>query len=255
MWIDVHTHLEMLEKNATDVLAAAKLQNVNRMITIGCHPDDFDKVCSIAEQNSPFVMATVGVHPHEAKFYTQAIEDKMRALSEKPFIVGLGEMGLDYYYDHSDRAVQRAIFHKQMQLAADLDLPVQIHTRDAEDDTIEELKKWSGKVRGMLHCFSGTQKLADAALEIGWYISLSGVITFKTAEPLREVVKTVPIDRLFIETDAPFLAPIPMRGRKNEPAYIVHTAEKVCELKNVSAEVLSAQLEKNVKTLFTKWKF
>jgi TatD DNase family protein len=144
-----------------------------------------------------------------------------------------------------------------MELARELDLPVEIHTREAEEDTIFELRKWTiqgGKpVTGLMHCFSGSQKLADAALEMGFYISLSGVITFKNAETLRDVVKTIPLDRIFIETDAPFLAPIPMRGKKNEPAFVVHTAKKVCEIKGVSEQELSAQIKINSKKLFKKW--
>jgi TatD DNase family protein len=256
MWIDVHTHLEMIEGNTEEVLAQAKAVYVTHMITIGCHPSDFIKVCDISEKYFPHVAATVGVHPHDAKLFDAKIENQMRELSKKEYVVGLGEMGLDYYYNHSDPQVQRDVFHSQMKMAADLGLPVEIHTRDAEDDTILELKKWKGsQLTGMMHCFSGTQKLADAALEAGFYISLSGVVTFKTAEPLREVVKTVPLDKIFVETDAPFLAPVPLRGKKNVPAFIVHTAEKISELKNISKQDLSVQLNKNVKTLFTKWKF
>lgn len=254
MWIDVHTHLEMIETNTEEVLAEARKQGVAKMITIGCHPKDFAKVSSIAENHPDQVAATVGVHPHDSKLYDSIVEQDIRALTKKPYIIGLGEMGLDYYYNHSDPEKQREVFDKQMALAYELDLPVQIHSRDAEDDTIAILKKWKGKVRGMMHCFSGTQKLCDGALDLGFYISLSGVITFKNSDLLREVVKSVPLDRLLVETDAPFLTPAPYRGKKNQPAYVVHTAEKLSELKGISKEDLSLQLKKNVQTLFTKWK-
>jgi TatD DNase family protein len=255
MWIDVHTHLEMLEENTESALYEAKAANVDRMITIGCHPNDFDRVCAISLKHYPIVAATLGVHPHEAKFYSDEVENNIREKSKEIYIVGIGEIGLDYFYNHSDQDTQRNVFHSQMAMAHDLKLPVEIHTRDAEDDTIAELQRWKGKVSGMLHCFSGTEKLARAALDIGFYISLSGVITFKNAEPLREVLKIVPLDRILIETDAPFLAPVPMRGRKNKPAFVGHTAQKVAEVKGETLENLSQILEKNVRTLFPKWNF
>lgn len=255
MWIDVHTHLEMLEENPEQVLTEAATEGVARMITIGCHPNDFDKVRAIARKHYPVIAATLGVHPHEAKHYSPEIEKIIRDSAKENFIVGVGEIGLDYYYNHSDPAVQRDAFHKQMAVASDLQLPVEIHTRDAEDDTISELEKWRGKVTGMMHCFSGTAKLAAAALDAGFYISLSGVITFKNAQPLRDVIAHVPLDRILVETDAPFLAPVPMRGKKNKPAFVAHTAAKVAEIKKISQEELSLRLEKNVRSLFPKWTF
>ncbi|MDZ4676163.1 MAG: TatD family hydrolase [Oligoflexia bacterium] len=255
MWIDAHTHLEMLEDKTDEVLTLAKASGVDRMITIGCHPNDFAKVCAISKAHYPIVAATLGVHPHDAKFYTEQIENEIRETAKEIFIIGVGEIGLDYFYNHSEQDIQRTVFNQQMTLANELKLPVQIHSRDAEDDTIEELNKWNGKVTGMMHCFSGTEKLARAALDVGFYISLSGVITFKNAHSLREIVKNVPLGRLLIETDAPFLAPVPMRGRKNTPAFVSHTAAKVAEIKGISLEELSAALLNNVKTLFPKWRF
>jgi TatD DNase family protein len=254
MWIDAHTHLEMLEDQTDTVLSEAKASGVTNMITIGCHPKDFEKVCDIAKDNYPVIAATLGVHPHDAKLYSEEIEKTIIQKAKEEFIVGVGEIGLDYFYNHSDPTIQKDAFHKQMRLGCDLKLPVQIHTRDAEDDTIIELKKWAGKATGMLHCFSGTEKLARAAMDLNFYISLSGVITFKNAQSLRDTVKIVPLNRLLIETDAPFLAPIPMRGKKNKPAYVSHTAEKVAEIKGVSLSELSQQLRENVKNLFPKWK-
>jgi TatD DNase family protein len=255
MWIDVHTHLEMLEENTEQVLKEAGDVKVTNMITIGCHPNDFEKVCTIAEKNYPTIAATLGVHPHEAKFYSPEVEKQIRAKASEPYLVGIGEIGLDYFYNHSDPEVQRDVFNKQMKLACDLGLPVEIHSRDAEDDTAAELQKWKGKVTGMMHCFSGTAKLAQAALDVGFYISLSGVITFKNAQPLRDIIKDLPMDRILVETDAPFLAPVPMRGKKNKPAFVSHTAEKVAEIKGIGLEELSQQLDKNVRKLFPKWKF
>lgn len=255
MWIDVHTHLEMLELDTDTILAHARTLGVGNMITIGCHPGDFAKVCAIAESRYPTVAATLGVHPHEAKLYSDEIENQIREGAAKNYVIGIGEIGLDYYYNHSEKSVQQDAFSKQMKLAHELGLPVEIHCRDAEDDVIAELKKWHGKVSGVMHCFTGTAKLAQAALDVGFYISISGVVTFKNAEPLREIVKTIPMDRLLVETDAPFLAPVPMRGNKNQPAFVVHTAEKVAEVKGVTPEILKAQLQKNVRVLFPKWNF
>ncbi len=253
MWIDVHTHLEMLEENTEQVLAEAREAKVHNLITIGCHPNDFEKVCGIAEKNYPVIAATLGVHPHEAKFYTPEVETIIKSKATAPFLIGIGEIGLDFFYNHSDPQIQKDVFHKQMSLAHSLNLPVEIHSRDAEDDTIAELKQWKGKLNGMMHCFSGTAKLAQAALDVGFYISLSGVITFKNAENLREIVKTIPLDRLLVETDAPFLAPIPMRGKKNKPAFVGHTAHKIAEIKQIGLEELSQQLRTNTKKLFPKW--
>jgi TatD DNase family protein len=253
MWIDAHTHLEMLEGETKATLVAAENAGVTNMITIGCHPKDFEKVCLISKTYFPQVSATLGVHPHDAKFYNPEIENQMRNLSKEPFIVGVGEIGLDYYYNHSAQNIQREAFHLQMLLAEELNLPVQIHSREAEDDTISEIQSFNGRAKGMMHCFSGSARLATAALDAGFYISLSGVITFKNAEALREVVKTVPLDRILVETDAPFLAPIPMRGKKNEPSFVTHTALKVAEIKGVSPAELSHQIKENVKTLFPKW--
>jgi TatD DNase family protein len=254
MWIDAHTHLEMLETDTDLVLHEARSQGVTHMVTIGCHPNDFSKVCAIASRYYPVVAATLGVHPHEAKFYSNEVESEIRAAAKNEYLIGVGEIGLDYYYNHSDPAVQRPVFDTQMGIAHDLGLPVEIHSRDAEVDTIATLNRWKGKITGMMHCFTGTEKLARGALDAGFYISLSGVITFKTAEALRDVVKFVPLDRILVETDAPFLAPVPLRGKKNQPAYVAHTAQKVAEIKGITPEKLSEAIHQNIRKLFPKWK-
>lgn len=254
MWIDSHTHLEMLETAPQQVLDSALQSGVTNMITIGCHPKDFDKIHTLGREFYPQVAATLGVHPHDAKIWSKEIEESIRAGAKEPYVIGIGEIGLDYFYNHSPHDVQKKVFHEQMVVAEELGLPVQIHSRDAEEDTISELMASRGKAKGMMHCFSGTEKLARGALDAGFYISLSGVITFKNADALREVVKLVPLDRILVETDAPFLTPVPNRGKKNEPAYVTHTALKVAEIKGVAPEELSAILLENVKRLFPKWK-
>lgn len=251
-WIDVHTHLNMLEVPPEEALAQAEAAGVERMLTIGTQPSDHPVVLDLARRFYPKVHCTLGVHPHDAEAYTSEGEVFMRQHFADKEVVAVGEIGLDYYYDKSDRETQRQIFEKQLQLAIEYDLPVEIHTRDAEPDTAAILKNFSGKVRGLLHCFTGTQWLADQALDLGMNISISGVVTFKSAEELRAVVRTLPLDRLHVETDAPFLAPIPMRGKKNIPAFVVHTAAFVAELKGVTLDQLAAQTRLNACKMFPK---
>jgi TatD DNase family protein len=251
-FIDVHTHIDMLEVDPQIVLKAAREAGVEHMITIGTHHADHKKIVEMVEALRPQVYGTLGIHPHEAKDFNDEAEAFMRAHLTDDRIVAVGEIGLDYFYEHSDREIQKKVFRKQMDLAAEFKLPVEIHSRDAEDDTIDILNEYKGRVKGLMHCFTGTQKLADAALAVGYNISISGVVTFKSAEALRATVLTVPLDRLHIETDAPFLTPVPFRGKKNEPAMMIHTARVVAEIKGVSLEELARATTANAKALFTK---
>lgn len=251
-WIDVHTHINMLELNMDEALKEARANGVERMITIGTGHDDLEKVIQYSRENAPEVYGTLGFHPHDAKTYDQAGEDIIQKGAKEPRIIGIGEIGLDYYYSHSEHEVQKTVFRRQMEIAQENDLPIEIHTRDAEDDTIEVLQAFKGKVRGLFHCFTGTMDLAKRGLDLGYNISISGVVTFKTADALREVVKYVPLDRLHLETDAPFLTPVPFRGTKNHPALMVHTAQVVADLKNVSLETLSEATRNNALGLFRK---
>jgi TatD DNase family protein len=251
-WIDVHTHLNMLEIETEAVLKAAAGSGVERMITIGTGFDDLPKIIDYVNRFQPVVYGTLGYHPHDAKDFNDDAEKFMRANLSNPRIVAVGEIGLDYFYNHSPHDVQRAVFRRQMDLAKEFGLPVEIHTRDAEKDTIDILKDYVGQVKGLMHCFTGTQWLADEALKLGYNISISGVVTFKNADSLRATVKTVPLDRLHIETDAPFLTPVPFRGKKNEPALMIHTAQVVADLKGVSIEELARQTSENALTLFRR---
>lgn len=253
-FIDTHTHLNMLEAGPEAAIASAESANVRQFINIGTNHKDLPEVLSVAERFYPKVFCTLGVHPHDAKDYALATDFLQKHLPQKE-VVAVGEIGLDYYYNNSSKEEQLYAFEAQLQLAAAHNLPVEIHTRDAEPDTIDLLKKYSGQVKGLLHCFTGTQWLADQALDIGFNISISGVVTFNKAEQLRAVVKSIPLDRLHIETDAPFLAPMPLRGKKNEPAFMVHTAQKVADLKEVSLEDLAKQVQINTQKLFPKIKF
>ncbi|OFZ18842.1 MAG: hydrolase TatD [Bdellovibrionales bacterium RBG_16_40_8] len=251
-FIDVHAHLNMLEANPEAVIQAAEQCGVARFITIGTGLDDHSKIIEYVKKYQPVVFGTLGFHPHDAKDFSPMSEKFMREHLNNSRIVAVGEIGLDYYYNHSPQDTQREVFRRQMSIANEFQLPVEIHTRDAEADTIDILKEFTGKVKGLLHCFTGTQWLADQALAIGYNISISGVVTFKNSVSLRDVVKSIPLDRLHIETDAPFLTPAPFRGKKNEPAFVVHTAKVVAELKGISVEELAQVTSENAKRLFKR---
>lgn len=251
-WIDVHTHLNFLKDQSPEqAIADANAAGVSRFITIGTEPDDLPTVLQIAEKHWPVVGCTLGIHPHEGKVYSDDVHARIEANLNRREVVAVGEIGLDYHYDSSPRDQQQDAFARQLELAHAYKLPIEIHTRDADEDTIQILKQAKAQT-GIIHCFTGTMWLAKNALDLGLDISFSGVITFKNAGDLREVVKYVPIDRLHIETDAPFLAPIPMRGKPNVPAYVVHTAQAVAELKGVTLEQLQAATRANARRTFPK---
>ena len=252
MWTDIHCHLNLLDIPPGDAIERAKQAGVQRMITIGTCPEDHPVVLELCQKYQPIVYGTLGVHPHEAKLYGSSCEDFMCQHLLNPRIVALAEIGLDYYYDQSPRDVQKKVFRRQLEIAKELDMPIQVHTRDAEEDTIEILKEFDGKIKGVIHCFTGTSWLAEQALALGLNLSISGVVTFKNAQSLRDVVAATDLERLHVETDSPFLAPVPNRGKKNEPSYVVHTAELVSDLKGVSLEFLAEQTEKNLKQVFSK---
>lgn len=252
LWMDTHTHINFLEEEPEEVLSSARQSGVKRFITIGTEPKDWPDVLKISKKYFPEVASTIGLHPHEAKLYTPELGETIKELSLNKEVVALGEMGLDYYYNHSSVEEQKEAFAAQLVLAQETGLPVEIHTRDAEEDTVELLKSHQG-VTGLLHCFTGSLWMAKQALDLGLNISLSGVLTFKKAEELRAVADYVPLDRLHIETDAPWLAPAPFRGETNAPKYVVFTALQLAAIKQVSLEELSDQLFKNAQKLFQKW--
>jgi TatD DNase family protein len=251
-WIDVHAHLNMLEEGVDGAIANAKAAGVTRIITIGTEPQDHPLVLAIAQKYYPQVYCTLGIHPHEGVHYTEEIGQFIRSHVNDKEVVAVGEIGLDYYYETSPKKEQKDAFRAQLQIAKECGLPVQIHTREADEDTVEILKDFKGDVTGIIHCFTGTDWLARQCLDLGFNISISGVATFKNAESLRDVVRMTPLDRLHVETDAPFLAPVPMRGKKNTPAFVVHTAKLVAELKNISIEELCAQTRVNALKMFPK---
>jgi TatD DNase family protein len=252
-WIDVHTHLGFLkDKTPEQAIAEAQAVGVARFITIGTEPKDHPLVLELARKFFPVVACTLGVHPHEGQIYSDAAEAFIDQHANLPEVVAIGEIGLDYYYDSSPRELQREAFRRQLELAARHKMPIEIHTRDAEADTVEILNEFKGRVGGIVHCFTGTLSLARQALDLGLNISFSGVVTFKNADELRDVVRFVPLDRMHVETDAPYLAPVPQRGRPNVPAFVVHTAKVVAELKGVPLEALEAATWENARRTFPK---
>ena len=253
--VDSHCHLDFPDYagQVDQIVARATNAGVGVCLSIGTELKRFPGVRAVAEK-FPHVWCSVGVHPHESE--KELLDDEAALIAETahPKVVGIGETGLDYYYEHSPRVPQQKNFRSHIAAARRTGLPVIVHTRDADDDTIGILRDEMGKGRftGLIHCFTGTQKLADAALELGLYISVSGIVTFKNSQPLRDVIKTVPLERLLVETDAPFLAPVPHRGKTNEPAFVVHTARMLADLKGVTEEELATATTENFFRLFSK---
>lgn len=251
-WIDIHAHLDMLEDSPEMTLQKAKAAGVSKIITIGTEPSDHEFVLKTARQFYPDVYCTLGVHPHQGMQWKEEIGEWIEKHLPEKEVVAVGEIGLDYYYNQSPVEDQREAFRRQLDIARRHGLPVQIHTREAEQDTVEILKEFKGEVTGLIHCFTSSAWLAKECLDLGYNISFSGIVTFKNAESLRETCKMVPLDRMHVETDAPFLAPVPQRGKKNMPAFVVHTAALVAQLKGVSEEKLAEATNANARHLFPK---
>ena len=255
MLVDSHCHLDFHDfaDELDAVVERARAAGVGRMVTIGTRLSQFDRVLNVAERFAD-VSCTVGVHPHEAA--NEAGEDTARlvALAKHPKVVGIGETGLDYFYEHSPRDRQAASFRAHIAAARETQLPLIVHSRDADDDMAEILAEEMGQGRftGVLHCFSSSRQLAEKAVELGLYISLSGIVTFKKADALRETAKAVPLDRLLVETDAPYLAPVPVRGKRNEPAFVAHTAQAVAALRGLAPAELARITTENFFRLFAK---
>ncbi len=251
-WLDVHAHLNFLEEAPEVSLRKAQAAGVKRIVTIGTEPQDLEVVYALAQKHYPDVTCTLGIHPHEAKLYTPEIEQWILAKGPEKYVVALGEMGLDYYYKNSTPEEQKIAFEKQLDLAQRLQLPVEIHTRDAEEDTVALLKNFAGRVKGLIHCFTGSQWLAEECLKLGYNISFSGIVTFKNAQSLRAVAEWVPVDRMHVETDAPFLTPSPFRGVKNSSYYVVYTAKFMAELKKMELQDFAKQMVSNARLMFPK---
>ncbi|MBX6322748.1 MAG: TatD family hydrolase [Rhodospirillaceae bacterium] len=254
MIVDSHCHLDFkdFEADLDIVMERARAAGIGLCVTIGTTRTGFDRVRAVADRYAD-VLCSVGIHPHEAAHQPETAVEDLLDLARHPKVVGIGEAGLDYHYDHSPRDRQRALFRTHVQAACEAGLPLIVHSREADADTVAILAEAAGRgLTGVMHCFSGTPYLAERALEFGLYISFSGILTFKNAEGLRAIAREVPEDRLLVETDAPYLAPVPNRGKRNEPAYIVHTLETLAELKGRSAAEMAALTTANFRRLFTK---
>jgi TatD DNase family protein len=254
MLIDTHAHLDDAKYNGDRdaVMARARDAGVGAFVTIGCDLATSHSAVALANQY-PFVYASIGVHPHEVRHIGNGWYDEFRRLAQHKKVVAYGEIGLDYHYNHSPPRDQRDRFREQIQLARELKLPVIIHTREAQEDTIAILKEENASdVGGVFHCFSGDAWLAKDALDLGFYLSFSGILTFQNASMLREIAKNTPFDRLLIETDCPYLTPVPYRGKRNEPAYVTQVAKQLASIHgpDLSLEQVAHITTENAKRLF-----
>ena len=255
MLADSHCHLnyegQVEEQQA--VLARARARGVTAMLNIATRECEWDAVLATAE-SEPDVWATVGIHPHEADQHPHIDTAKLVERARHPRVVGIGESGLDYHYDHSDRARQQDSFRAHIAACRETQLPLIVHTRDAEEDTLAILGEEMGKgaYPGVIHCFTASRAFADSALDLGFYISISGIVTFKNAREIQETAKVVPADRLLVETDAPFLAPVPHRGKRGEPAFVADTLAFLADLRGDDREELSTLTAQNFHRLFNK---
>jgi TatD DNase family protein len=250
MYIDTHCHLDYLQKNndLKDIVQSAWDANVRLLHTISTRLDESAMIKGIADQFD-HVYCSIGVHPNESSEVTHLSQSRitdalLAEITDK--VISLGETGLDYYYEHSDKATQQKSFLAHIDAARQAGLPLVIHSRDADDDMVKYLQSSSAQeVTGIIHCFTGSPEMAKACLDLGYYISISGIVTFKTATQLQDIVRWLPLDRILIETDSPYLAPMPYRGKPNQPAYVVHVAEKVAELKDLPLKDIVDQTTQN----------
>lgn len=255
MFVDSHCHLNYkgLVEDQQAVLARARAAGVSQMLNISTRASEWDAVINVAEREVD-VMASVGIHPHEADVHPDVETATLVGKAAHPKVIGIGESGLDYYYDHSDRARQRDSFRSHVAAARETQLPLIVHTRDAEDDTYEILSEEMGKgaYPALIHCFTASQDFAEKVLALGLYVSISGIVTFKNAKDLQAAAKAIPLDRLLIETDSPFLAPVPHRGKPCEPAFVADTARFLAALRGEPLETLAAATSANFYRLFSK---
>ncbi len=258
IFVDSHCHVDGAEfdRDREDVIKRAEENGVKMMLVIGTgepHSGNFERAVSLAEKNEN-IFAAVGVHPHDAKtFDAEAASQLINLAKSSKKVVAWGEIGLDFYYEHSPKNVQEDVFRKQIRIAKNLDLPIIIHSREADAETVEILtEECSGKDfrGGVMHCFGGTAEMAQSLMDIGFLISFAGNVTFKKAENLRDAAQIVPLDKLLIETDCPYLAPVPFRGKRNEPMFVVETAKFLAEFYGIELEQLAKQTTENFKRFF-----
>jgi len=256
MFVDSHAHIDGREFDADreEVIERAKAAGVFAILNVGTgapHSGAFERAVELGRTHDS-VYTAIGTHPHDARLYNDRAEEKIKTLIKSERVLAWGEIGLDFHYDNSPRDVQVKVFKRQLHAARECGLPVIVHTREAEAETIEILKSdYEGaERRGIFHCFSGSMELAQRALELGFMISFSGIVSFKKADDLREVAKQVPLDRLLIETDCPYLSPIPYRGKRNEPAYVVEVARCLAELRGMELDEIGRITSQNFQQFF-----
>jgi TatD DNase family protein len=255
MLVDSHCHLDFPDfaDERGEVLARARRAGIGAFLTICTKISEFKAVSAIAE-SADDVWCSVGIHPHEAAAEPATDAATLSGLAHHPKVVGIGECGLDFYYEHSPRERQESVFRTHAAAARASRLPLIVHTRDADKETAAILAEEAGKgaLTGVIHCFTGGPQLAEKALELGFYLSFSGILTFKTADGLRSVARAAPLDRILVETDAPYLAPVPLRGKRNEPAFVAHTAALLAELHGLDPAALAERTTANFFRLFGK---
>lgn len=252
--IDTHCHIAFKDYDVdrADVLQRAWEAGLEAIIMIGAGSEaDGNQKSLELTQLDPRLFTTVGIHPHDASHLTPAILQNFERMAKNPRVVAVGEIGLDYHYDHAPRDVQQTAFHQQLELAVQLKLPVTIHSRDADDDVYAILKDYAPRLTGgIMHCFGGDVAFAHKVFDLGFVISIPGIVTFKKAEKLQDVVRQCPLEKMLIETDAPYLAPIPYRGKRNEPAYVAEVARSIALIKGLSCEEVAQQTTANAKAVF-----
>ena len=250
--IDTHAHLDFprFKKDREEVIERAIEGGVKTIVNIGADMTSSRNSVELSRRYEE-IYAVIGMHPHSAKDFDLNVSKKLKNLADNDKVVAIGEIGLDFHYDNSPREEQKRAFRAQLRLAKDLDLPVVIHTRDADEDTIKILKEEKAdEIGGIMHCFASDKKLANEVLDLGFYLAFGGLITFKNLQDLRDVVKDVPLDRMLLETDAPYLTPEPYRGKRNEPLYVKYVAEKVAEIKGISLEKVAQKTSENAKAVY-----
>ena len=248
--IDTHTHINCIDDFSIDeILKNASENGVEKLIVPSAYASDIDIVAELAS-NYENVYGLLGVHPSEVKDWTDDLIDKIKECAKSPKIVGIGEIGLDYYWDKSFNDLQKEVFIKQINLANELNFPISVHDREAHKDSFDILTEFNKNSIVIMHCFSGSVEFMHECVKQGWYIAIGGVVTFKNAIKMKEVAKEVPLDKLLIETDAPYLTPVPYRGKTNQPAYVKYVAEEIANLRNTSFEEIDEQTTKNAKLVF-----
>lgn len=250
--IDSHAHLdeERFDEDRDELIKSLKGNAISYVINPSSDMETSRRVVELSNKYEN-IFAAVGIHPHDAEGFKEEDLDELREISKDERVVGIGEIGLDYYYDNSPRDIQKEVFRKQLELSHELDLPVIIHTRDAMGDTYDILKEFEGRVRGVMHCYTGSIEMAEKFMKLGFYISIAGPVTFKNAVNVREMAKQIPLERLLIETDSPYLAPVPNRGKRNDPTNVRYVADMLANLKEIQIDKIIEHSRENTVELFS----